>query len=134
MAITGLPSADGRTGRRAIDSLIRVRRSGASGTSHTAIAATAAGTTGRAGTAPAAIGSHTAIGALASLPAVRALADAHPGVLAEALAVRAMLTFAREVTPSAELAGLIRAAYDPAMPRVARDPSHALRLAARLPH
>ena len=31
-----------------------------------------------------------------------------------------------------ELAGLIRAGYDPVMPAVARDPSHALRLAARL--
>ncbi|GHE04656.1 hypothetical protein U879_01405 [Defluviimonas sp. 20V17] len=31
-----------------------------------------------------------------------------------------------------EIAGLIRAAYDPAMPAVAQDPSHALRLAARL--
>lgn len=60
------------------------------------------------------------------------LADAHPGLLAETLAVRAMLTFARDVTPSAELAALIRAAYDPVMPVVARDPSHALRLAARL--
>lgn len=32
-----------------------------------------------------------------------------------------------------EIAGLIRAAYDPALPAVARDPSHALRLSARLP-
>ena len=31
-----------------------------------------------------------------------------------------------------EIAGLIRAAYDPAMPTVGRDASHALRLAARL--
>ena len=62
------------------------------------------------------------------------LADAHPAQLAEALAVNSMLTFAHDVTPTPELAGLIRAAYDPAMPRVARDPSHALRLAARLPH
>jgi len=31
-----------------------------------------------------------------------------------------------------ELAALIRAAYDPVMPAVARDPSHALRLAARI--
>ena len=31
-----------------------------------------------------------------------------------------------------ELAGLIRAGYDPVMPVVAREPSHALRLAARL--
>lgn len=62
-----------------------------------------------------------------------ALAKAHPGQLAEVLAVRAMLTFACDVQPSAELAALIRAAYDPVMPMVARDPSHALRLAARLP-
>ena len=33
---------------------------------------------------------------------------------------------------SPEIAALIRAAYDPAMPEVARDRSHALRLAARL--
>lgn len=32
-----------------------------------------------------------------------------------------------------EIAGLIRAAYDPALPAAARDPSHALRLAARSP-
>jgi hypothetical protein len=31
-----------------------------------------------------------------------------------------------------EIAGVIRAAYDPALPCVARDPSHALRLAARI--
>lgn len=31
-----------------------------------------------------------------------------------------------------EIAGVIRAVYDPVMPAVARDPSHALRLAARL--
>lgn len=31
-----------------------------------------------------------------------------------------------------EVAGLIRAAYDPVMPAVATDPSHALRLAARI--
>lgn len=61
-----------------------------------------------------------------------ALARAHPGQLAELLAVRAMLTFARDVQPSAELARLIRAAYDPVLPSVARDASHALRLAARL--
>lgn len=60
-----------------------------------------------------------------------ALAEAHPGRLAEVLAVRAMLTFARDVTPSADLARVIRAAYDPALPVVARDASHALRLAAR---
>ena len=60
-----------------------------------------------------------------------ALAEIHPAVLAETLAVRAMLTFAREVTPSADLARLIRAAYDPVLPAVATDPSFALRLAAR---
>jgi hypothetical protein len=31
-----------------------------------------------------------------------------------------------------ELAALIRAGYDPVMPAVARDSSHALRLAARV--
>lgn len=60
------------------------------------------------------------------------LADAHPGVLAETLAVRAMLTFAQDVRPSPGLARLLRAAYDPVMPVAASDASHALRLAARL--
>lgn len=60
------------------------------------------------------------------------LADAHPGVLAEALAVRSMLTFAEEVNASDDLARLIRAAYDPVMPNAATDPSHAIRLAARM--
>lgn len=32
-----------------------------------------------------------------------------------------------------DIAAVIRAAYDPVLPKVARDPSHALRLAARLP-
>jgi hypothetical protein len=31
-----------------------------------------------------------------------------------------------------EIAGVIRAAYDPVLPAMAQDPSHALRLAARL--
>lgn len=61
-----------------------------------------------------------------------ALADAHPAQLAETLAVRAMLTFARDVTPSRPLAALIRAAYAPVLPVVATDPSYALRLAARI--
>ncbi|WP_299906212.1 hypothetical protein [uncultured Paracoccus sp.] len=61
-----------------------------------------------------------------------ALADAHPAELAEALAVRAMLTFARDVTPSRPLAALIRAAYDPVLPVASTDPSLALRLAARM--
>ncbi|MDP5307613.1 hypothetical protein [Paracoccus spongiarum] len=61
-----------------------------------------------------------------------ALATAHPAQLAEALMMRSALSFAREVTPSAALAGLIRAAYDPVLPAAATDPAHALRLAARL--
>ena len=60
------------------------------------------------------------------------LGQAHPAQLAESVAVNAMLTWARPVTPSAPLAALIRAAYDPLLPTSARDPSHALRLAARL--
>lgn len=60
------------------------------------------------------------------------LAGAHPAQLAETVTVRAMLTFATEVNATPELAALLRAAYDPALPVVAKDPSHALRLAARL--
>ncbi|MDF3607119.1 hypothetical protein PE067_13845 [Paracoccus sp. DMF-8] len=60
-----------------------------------------------------------------------ALHDAHPGALAEVLAVRSVLTFAQDVLPSPELAALLRAAYDPVMPAAAHDPSHALRLSAR---
>ena len=55
-----------------------------------------------------------------------------PAVLAEALAVRSILTFADEVNASEDLARLIRAAYDPVMPNAATDPSHAIRLAARM--
>ena len=61
-----------------------------------------------------------------------ALADAHPAQLAETLAMRTMLTFAQQVTATAPLAQVIRAAYDPVMPAVAHDQSHALRLAARV--
>lgn len=39
---------------------------------------------------------------------------------------------ADQVVLRPDIAGLIKAAYDPVMPAVARDPSHALRLAARL--
>lgn len=60
------------------------------------------------------------------------LKDAHPGMLAETLAVRALLTFARDVQPSEGLASVMRAAYDPVLPACATDPSHALRLLARL--
>lgn len=60
------------------------------------------------------------------------LTKAHPAMLAETLATRSMLTFAEDVGASEDLARLIRAAYDPVMPNAATDPSHALRLAARL--
>lgn len=61
------------------------------------------------------------------------LGQAHPAQLVESVAVNALLTWAHPVTPSQSLAALIRAAYDPLLPACARDPSHALRLAARLP-
>lgn len=61
-----------------------------------------------------------------------ALGGVHPARLAESLAVNALLTWAHPVTPSQPLAALIRAAYDPLLPACARDPSHALRLSARL--
>ena len=60
------------------------------------------------------------------------LARAHPGALAERLMMQSALTFAAEVTPSAELAALIRAAYDPVLPVAATQAAHALRLAARI--
>lgn len=60
------------------------------------------------------------------------LADAHPGQLAEKVAMASLLTWAEDITPDPQLAALIRAAYDPVLPSVAHDPSHALRLAARL--
>lgn len=61
-----------------------------------------------------------------------ALADSHPAELAEALFMRCALTFAGNVVPSAPMAALIRAAYAPVLPVAAADPSHALRLAARM--
>ena len=61
-----------------------------------------------------------------------ALKNAHPAALAEALAVRALITFGRDVLPSPDLAQLLRAAYAPVLPAAATDPAHALRLAARL--
>ena len=60
------------------------------------------------------------------------LAQAHPAALAESLAVRSALTFARDAAPSADLAALIRAAYAPVLPVAATDPAHALRLTARM--
>ncbi|MFC3168441.1 hypothetical protein [Paracoccus fontiphilus] len=61
-----------------------------------------------------------------------ALADSHPAQLAEALFMRCALTFAQDIAPSAAMAALIRAAYDPVLPVAATDPAHALRLAARM--
>nr|WP_111298965.1 hypothetical protein [Paracoccus saliphilus] len=62
-----------------------------------------------------------------------ALGEAHPGRLAEKVMMQSALTFARDISPSASLAALIRAAYDPILPVAATEPTHALRLAARLP-
>ncbi|AXC49125.1 hypothetical protein DRW48_05015 [Paracoccus suum] len=56
----------------------------------------------------------------------------HPAALAESMAVNAALSFAAEVQPSPQIAALLRAAYDPRLPAVARDPAYALRLAARM--
>ena len=50
----------------------------------------------------------------------------------EALFMRCALTFARDIAPSAGMAALIRAAYDPVLPVAATDAAHALRLAARM--
>ena len=61
-----------------------------------------------------------------------ALADAHPAALAEDVGVNAALSFARHVAASADIAALIRAAYDPLLPVCAQDAAHALRLSARL--
>ncbi|MGZ3215750.1 hypothetical protein [Paracoccus sp. T5] len=61
-----------------------------------------------------------------------ALGKAHPGRLAEKVMMQSALTFAREIGPSASLAALIRAAYDPVLPLATTEPAHALRLAARL--
>lgn len=61
------------------------------------------------------------------------LADEHPARLAEALVMRSLLTFARDITPTRDTAELIRAAYDPRLPLAATDAAHALRLFARLP-
>lgn len=74
------------------------------------------------------------------------LADTPADMLALSQAVQAILLWSdaafRETQPLAlingnavvrpEIAGVIAAAYDPVMPSVAHDPSHALRLAARL--
>ena len=76
----------------------------------------------------------------------RSLAEVSAEVLALSQAVQVLLLWSdrafAEVPPLAriegkvvlrpEIAGLIRAGYDPVLPDVARDASHALRLAARL--
>lgn len=61
-----------------------------------------------------------------------ALAEAHPAELAEALVMRSALSFSTDPALSPRTAALIRAAYDPVLPLAATDPSHALRLAARM--
>ena len=76
-----------------------------------------------------------------------ALADQPAEELALDQAVQAMLTWSEtafrdrgtlalaaggRAVLRPEIAGLVRAAYDPVLPAAARDPSHALRLAARL--
>ncbi|ARO15098.1 hypothetical protein BVG79_01754 [Ketogulonicigenium robustum] len=65
--------------------------------------------------------------ALALDQAVRAVLPWADGALATTLAEAGT-----GLVVHPHLAGVIRAAYDPVMPDVARDPSHALRLAARL--
>lgn len=76
-------------------------------------------------------------GPLAEVPAEElALAQAAQVILLwseQAFATRSPLARAGEaVILRPDIAGVIRAAYDPTMPPVARDLSHALRLAARL--
>lgn len=78
-----------------------------------------------------------AIRAAVVLERVRGGEDA--GSIALGIAARAMLTWGPDApAPVAggvltqEAADLIRAAYDPVLPDVASDPSHALRLAARV--
>ena len=76
---------------------------------------------------------HDPQGAIRARITLLRVADDHPAALAESVAVNALLTFAHTVRPTPQLAGLIRAAYDPRLPDCATDPAHALRLAARLP-
>ncbi|WP_045387209.1 hypothetical protein [Falsirhodobacter sp. alg1] len=60
-------------------------------------------------------------------------AEIDPQALMLDQAARLMLTFAGEpVLAADEMAGLIRAAYDPVLPARADDAAHAFRLAARL--
>lgn len=74
---------------------------------------------------------------LAAMPAAElALAQVAQGMLSwgeGAFAERSVLARAGgRVVLRPEIAGLIRAAYDPALPVAARDPAHALRLFARV--
>ena len=60
------------------------------------------------------------------------LADAHPALLAERVMMQSALTFATDFTADGQMAALIRAAYDPVLPVASDQPTHALRLAARV--
>lgn len=59
------------------------------------------------------------------------LQSAHPGALAEAVAMSSLATWARDIVPDKNHAAVLRAVYHPVLPDVARDDSHALRLFAR---
>lgn len=60
------------------------------------------------------------------------LEAAHPGALAEAVAMSSLASWAQDIVPDRKHAALLRAIYDPVLPYVARDDSHALRLFARM--
>ncbi|WP_378942227.1 hypothetical protein [Paracoccus sp. R86501] len=60
------------------------------------------------------------------------LADAHPAMLAERVMMQSALTFATDFTADVQMAALIRAAYDPVLPVASDQPTHAMRLAARM--
>ncbi|WP_245894776.1 hypothetical protein [Paracoccus indicus] len=60
------------------------------------------------------------------------LAEAHPAKLAERVMMQSALTFATDFVADAQMAALIRAAYDPVLPVASDQPTHALRLAARM--
>ena len=50
----------------------------------------------------------------------------------EAMMMQSALTFATDFVADAQMAALIRAAYDPVLPVASDQPTHALRLAARM--
>ena len=79
-----MASADGRTGRGAVDALVRVRTAGRA--AHAAVSATATGASLATGATGTALASLSAVRALAALAAVRTLASlASFGVRATAL-------------------------------------------------